>query len=202
VLHRARELAPHAQFWVNEGNVLTGGQRLQKYHDIIAELIALGSKPDGIGFMSHFREGDFTHPQEIYRRLDRFAALVPNLQLTELDIDTSDEQLQADYMRDVLTIAFSHPAVSGIVMWQVWGEGAGTKTLWHRDWSIRPAGQVWLDQVFQNWWTDETGTTDPQGEFRTRGFLGEYVIAVQVGHRTKVVRHELLPTSGVIRIVF
>lgn len=202
VINRARELAPHAQMWVNEGNVLTGGRRLQKYHEVIAELIALGAKPDGVGFMAHFREGEFTRPEEIYRRLDRFAALVPNLQLTEFDIDTSNEQLQADFLRDVMTIAFSHPAVSGIVMWQVWGEGAGHKTLWRADWSIKPAGLVWLDHVFKQWWTDETGATDGDGIFRTRGFLGDYEVSVRIGDHTKTVRGAVPPEGGVFQIGF
>lgn len=202
VIRRGRELAPHAQMWVNEGNVLTGGQRLQKYHAAVAELIALGAKPDGIGFMSHFRDGGFTPPSEIYRRLEWFAELVPNLQLTELDIDTSDEQLQASFMRDVLTVAFSHPAVSGIVMWQVWGQGAANKTLWRADWSIKPAGQVWLDQVFKEWWTNGGGTTDRQGKFSTRGFLGDYEVSVRVGDRAKAAQAQLVPGGTVCEIAF
>jgi len=49
-------------------------------------------------FMSHFREGEFTTPEEIYRRLDWFAELVPNVQLTGLDIDCADERLQGGYI--------------------------------------------------------------------------------------------------------
>jgi endo-1,4-beta-xylanase len=195
VIRHARERAPHAQMWVNEGNVLTAGNRQEKYHAMIAELIALGTKPDGIGFMSHFREGEITPPAEIYRRLERFAALVPNLQLTELDIDTDDEQLQADTMRDVLTIAFSHPAVSGIVMWQIWGAGAGNKTLWRADWSIKPAGQVWLDLVFNQWWTEAKGVTDVNGRFSLRGFLGEYDISLKADGQSKTIRARI-PRGG------
>jgi GH35 family endo-1,4-beta-xylanase len=200
VINRAREIAPHAQMWVNEGNVLTAGNRAEKYYAAIQQLIALGAKPDGIGFMSHFREGEITSPEEIYRRLERFAALVPNLQLTELDIDTKDERLQADTMRDVLEIAFSHPAVSGIVMWQVWGQGAGAKTLWRSDWSIKPAGQVWLDHVFRDWWTETTGVTDPNGLYATRGFLGEYEITARVGDRRTTVRTQLIRGGTKLRL--
>ena len=202
VIKRARELAPHAQMWVNEGNVLTGGQRLEKYHAVIAELIALGAKPDGIGFMSHFREGELTAPDDVYRRLDRFAALVPNLQLTELDIDVKDEQRQAAFMRDILTIAFSHPAVSGIVMWQVWGQGAAHKVLWRADWSIKPAGQAWLDQVFKAWWTDTAGTTDRTGTLQVRGFLGDYEISARAGDQTRTLRATLAAGSGAVRVAF
>jgi endo-1,4-beta-xylanase len=200
VIKRARELAPHARMWVNEGNVLTAGNRLEKYHAAITELIALGAKPDGIGFMAHFREGEITPPEEIYKRLERFAALVPNLQLTELDIDLKDERLQAEAMRDILEIAFSHPAVSGIVMWQVWGQGAGAKTLWRTDWSIKPAGQVWLDHVFNDWWTETTGAAGPDGRFSTRGFLGDYEITVRAGDRHATVKTQLTRGGGPLRV--
>lgn len=202
VIRRARELAPHAEMWVNEGNVLTGGERSQKYHDAIAGLIARGAKPDGIGFMAHFRENGLTPPEEVYQRLERFAALIPNLQLTELDIDTANERRQGEYMRDILTIAYSHPAVSGIVMWQTWGAGAGHKALWRPDWSIKPAGQAWLDHVFKLWWTEASGTTDASGAFRTRAFLGDYEITARRGNETRRVSAQVSPGGGSARIVF
>jgi endo-1,4-beta-xylanase len=202
VIKRGRELAPHAQMWVNEGNVLTAGLRLETYHQVIAELIKLDAKPDGIGFMAHFREGGFTPPEEIYARLDRFAELVPNLKLTELDIDTTDEQFQAEYMADILTVVFSHPAVSGIILWQVWGASVPTKTLWNEDWTIKPAGEAWVDHVFNRWWTDESGTTDGAGSYATRGFLGDYEISVEVGSQTRTVLGSLAPGGARFDLVF
>lgn len=57
--------------------------------------------------MANFREGELTPAPEIYRRLEKFAPLVPNLQLTDLDIDTAHEKRQGEFMREVQTIAFS-----------------------------------------------------------------------------------------------
>ncbi len=201
LIKHARTLAPHAQMWVNDGNVLTAGNRLEKYQEIIRELIARGAKPDGIGFMSHFREGELTPPAEIYRRLETFAALVPNLQLTELDIDMADEKRQGEFMRDVLTIAFSHPAVSGIVMWQIWGQAAGQKTLWRPDWSIKPAGQAWLDQVFKAWWTSTAGSSGADGVYATRGFHGDYFITVTRDGRTQTLKAKIAGEARRIDVV-
>jgi endo-1,4-beta-xylanase len=107
-------------------------------------------------------------------------------------------------MRDVLTIAFSHPAVCGIMLWQTWNqdEQHKHKTLWRADWSIKPAGQVWRDQVLGEWWTDEAGTTDAQGSFTTRGFLGDYEISVRAGEDTRVVAGQFAPGGGEFRVVF
>jgi hypothetical protein len=36
------------------------------------------------------------------------------------DINTDDEELQADYTRDFLTLAYSHPTVVGVQLWGFW----------------------------------------------------------------------------------
>ena len=66
-------------------------------------------------------------------------------------------------------------------MWGFW-EGRHWKpdaALYRRDWSIKPAGQAWLDLVKKKWWTNKNGITDAQGRFTTRGFLGDYVVTVR-----------------------
>jgi hypothetical protein len=124
--------------------------------------------------MGHFKEGALTPMSELYGVMDSFAEVVPRLQLTEFDVDAGDEQLQADYLRDVMTIAFSHPAVEGIVMWGFW-EGRHVRpqcALWRRDWSLKPSGEAWRKLVFEDWWTDETVRTDAAGQCTLRAFLG------------------------------
>lgn len=62
---------------------------------------------------------------------------------------SDDERLQADYLRDVMTMAFSHPAMQAIVMWGFW-EGRHWKpdaALYRKDWSTKPAGKVWEELV-------------------------------------------------------
>ena len=81
----------------------------------------------GLGLQSHF--GSHLPPlPTIKLLLDRYASLqgssgdsIP-IQITELDINVSDEKLQADYLRDFMTMAFSHPAVRGITFWGFWRE--------------------------------------------------------------------------------
>jgi len=182
VVKRSRLLAPHAELWLNEGAVLHRGSQRDKYAKMTQYLIDSDAPPDGIGFMAHFRPESFlTPPQRLYDVFERFAKIIPDLQLTELDVRTgNDEQLQADYLRDVMIVAFSHPAVQAIVMWGFW-EGNHWKpeaALYRRDWSIKPAGQAWRALVFKEWWTDETGQTGRDGVFKTRGFLGDYEIGV------------------------
>lgn len=130
----------------------------------------------------------------LYGVFNRFAALIPNLQLTELDVDVGDDEvLQADYLRDVMTLAFSHPAFQAIVMWGFW-EGKHWKpnaALYRKDWSIKPAGQVWQELVFDTWWTEDAGQTDADGYFATRGFLGDYEIKIKHDGRQQVLKRRL-----------
>lgn len=201
----AREYAsPGVEMWVNEGNILSGdGSKADKYVAQIQKLIQYGGKPDGIGFMAHYKgDSDLISMEEIYKRLDRFAELIPNLHLTEFDIDVNDPQLHANYLRDVMTIAFSHPAVSGIIMWQIWGESVNDKTLWNPDWTFKPAGEALLDLVYNQWWTDEAGVTDSKGTFSTRGFLGDYEISVQLADQKKTILSKIDSNRIVLNIRF
>ena len=185
IITLSRTLAPGVLLYVNEGQILPGGGRIDAYEKIIRDLRRYGAAPDGVGFMGHFSRKSLTAIDEIHRRLDRFATLAGRLQLTELDVDVgADEKLHADYLRDVMTIAFAHPAMDGIVMWGFWAgrHWKPNASLYRRDWSITPAGRAWRDLVFTQWWTTVKGTTDANGLLKVRGFLGRYdVTAVAAG---------------------
>jgi outer membrane protein assembly factor BamB len=181
VIRLGRQLNPHAEMWINEGQILPGGSRREPYLAMIKYLQQQQAGPDGIGFMGHFTNGSLTGMDELKGVYDEFAQLGVPLQITELDVDTGfDEHLQADYLRDVLTLSFSHPAMEGINLWGFW-EGRHWRpkaALWRKNWAIKPAGQVWLDLVHKQWRTRASGTTDPAGHFQTQGFFGEYTITV------------------------
>jgi len=58
-----------------------------------------------------------TPPVRLLGFLDRSGKFGLPIQTTEFDSDTNDEHLQADYLRDYMKVTFSHPAVSGFVLW-------------------------------------------------------------------------------------
>ena len=180
VLAEMRSLAPHAELWVNEGNIVSDGGQIEPYLQVIRDLVELGQRPDGAGFMAHFRDGSLMPPAEIGPLYDRFAELVPKLQLTELDYETLDRGLQADYFRDVLTVSFAHPAMDGVVQWGFWESRhwRPDAALWTADWNLRPVGVAYRDLVFGDWWTDATVRTGPDGTATVRGFRGAYRVTV------------------------
>lgn len=189
IINRARVLSPTTEMWINEGAIIARGNRIEAYLGIVDTLILNNAAPDGVGFMAHFRESSLTPPEDVYYIMDRFAQKIPSLQLTELDVDVGkDEQLQADYFRDILTISYSHPAMKGIILWGFW-EGRHWRpdaALWRTDWSIKPAGQVWKDLVYNTWWSHVTGNADDYGNYEARVFKGTYEITAR--HKGKEIK--------------
>jgi hypothetical protein len=67
--------------------------------------------------------------------------------------------------------------------------------LFRADWSAKPNGRQFLDLVHNRWKTKCTGTTDANGRFSVRGFLGDYELTVEKDGR--VLRRVLnLPKAG------
>ncbi len=190
----ARSVDPDAVLYVNEFDIETGGGRnlrkQQEYLDLIQALLDRNAPLGGIGIQGHFGT-DLTHPQRVYEILDRFAAFQLPVKITEFDIDTTDEELQGDYTRDYLTIAFSHPAVKSVLIWGFW-EGRHWRpeaALFRRNWDEKPNLRAWRDLIFREWWTKADGRTGENGEYGVRGFLGEYDIEVERGghvHRQRL----------------
>jgi endo-1,4-beta-xylanase len=190
----ARAGDPDAKLYINDFNIIEGEDRLHQddYAATIKYLLDAGAPVDGIGLQGHF-PSRVTPMDELIKRVERYAAFGKELEVTEFDINTSDEGTQADYTRDFMTYMFSNPSVKAFVLWGFW-EGAHwipSGAMMRRDWSLKPNGTVYQDLVFKKWWTDAGGKTGATGAFATRGFLGEYEIEVKAGGKTKTVKASL-----------
>jgi len=122
-----------------------------------------------------------TSPGNLLDILDKFATFGKTIKVTELDMVINDDQLRADYMRDVMTVLFSHPSIEGVVMWGFWADRhwKPEAALYGSDWQLRSHGQAWLDLVKDKWWTDESLLTGDDGCARIRGFKGLYKVTVE-----------------------
>lgn len=80
------------------------------------------------------------------------------------------EELGAAYLRDFLTAVFSHESMNGFMFWNFWDvatwRNPGTN-LFREDWSQTPAGDTFIDLVFNQWWTDLSAQTDESSQFKT-----------------------------------
>jgi endo-1,4-beta-xylanase len=149
--------------------------------DLVLRLKAAGAPVDGLGIQAHFG-GILNSPTNVIAELDRLhAKLGVELSLTEFDVNTYDEEVQADYTRDILTAAFASPHVTSFLMWGFWEKAHWIKNaaLFRADWTPKPNAKAWSDLVKGAWWTRATLTTDSAGRAALRGFKGDYTITVK-----------------------
>lgn len=186
-LFRAARAATPAPLWVTDDKVFEPGLQSATFRRRVEALIAAGLKPDGLGLQAHLYGSRLPSPERVLAALDEWSTLVPRLQITEFSLQTNgDEALKADYTRDLLVAAFSHPACEGLTLWTWW---AGTRykpqtALWNEDGTPLPAGKVWEDWVNGAWTTRVQGRTDAEGRIRFRGFRGLYRVRTGEGEHT------------------
>jgi endo-1,4-beta-xylanase len=196
----ARESDPRAKLILNDYAMLSGGarnpRRVDELEEILRSLLENDVPIDGIGEQAHF-DTTLIAPEKMLKTLDRFARLGLPIEITEFDIASSDDALRADYTRDFMLAAFSHPSITGITIWGFWAGNhwKPEAALWNRDWSIRPNGQAFVDLVTKEWWTEASGKSTAAGVFETRGFLGEYEVHVRSGGVSRKVIVQL-PANG------
>lgn len=153
----------------------------------VKHMIAKGQTPDGCGFQSHFSDYAIPAIDEEWQIYERFGKLVKHLTVTEYDLQTLDDQLHADHLRDMMTLCFSHPQMTGFVIWGFWEKRhwKPTAAMFKNDWTERPAVQVWRDLVKGKWWTRADLAADAKGEAATTAFYGWYDITLEHGGKTK-----------------
>lgn len=178
----AKQLDPDAQLFINEYAMLNSVQsqaNIRVYLDMIKDLISKGAPIEAIGVQGHIGTQP-RPPQLVLQDLDMFVPIGLPVQITEWDINTKDEELQADYSRDFLIAVYSHPVVTGVNMWGFWeaDHWKPDAALFRKDWSIKPNGEVWKELVLGAWKTDVTLKSSGKGTAATRAHLGEYDITV------------------------
>lgn len=201
------EADPNTRTYVNDYVTISQGNTEGVLYNLkkqfIQEIVDAGVQLDGIGFQGHI--GGFPNSiYDVYNILDDFYnTFGATAKITEYDTDSAiDDELAATYLRDFLTIVFSHESTDGFIMWGFW-DGAhwhGNAPLFYQDWSIKPAGEAFIGLVFNQWWTEESGMTNANGEFGLRGFKGTYELTIDCGGEVLVdtieLHHDMLAVKS------
>jgi GH35 family endo-1,4-beta-xylanase len=186
VLALARSLTTLPMF-VNEDQLFRPGPQSDDTWTYLKNLKDAGIKIDGIGNQAHIHESYLPSPEHILAVTDHFAKVAPKQSITEFDVKTiSDEELAADYTRDILIACFSHPAYTSFLLWGFW-EGSHwipSAASWKKDWTILKRGEVLEEWLGKRWRTDVTLTTDAVGRVAWRGFPGHYDVKLSNNHNT------------------
>jgi endo-1,4-beta-xylanase len=178
---RARRANPNVLLFLNDYDIVERGGyffgHMNYTFDVLQQIKRDGGPVDGFGFQSHFNR-NLTNPGRAYEVFEKFGAEVDVLQVTEFDVNLPDEELKALYLRDYLTVAFSHPKMNGFTLWGFWAgrHWLPDAALIKRDWTPTKSLEVWRELIYKQWWTDVEGVTGEDGVFRVRGFLGEYEV--------------------------
>lgn len=201
----ARAADPDVVLFINDYAILSQGgldtAHQDHYEKTIKFLLENGAPLQGIGMQGHFG-WQLTGPVKMLEILDRFGKLGPKIEVTEFDADITDEHLQADFTRDLMTVLFSHPKVIGMLMWGFW-EG------WHwrpngamvrKDWSLKPNGEAWINLVEKVWTTAAQGKSGHDGAFKVRGFLGDYEITVSTDGKSKTAKASLIKDGATVKV--
>jgi len=177
----ANSADPKAKLYVNEFGILNGpDSNTDALLKLVDDLRKSRAPIHGIGLQGHF-DDHLPTPERMLEILDRLAKTGLDIQITEFDVATSDEQKQAKFTRDFYTTMFSHPSVNGITSWGFW-EGSHWQpesAYFRRDWTYKPNGEALATLLTRTWKTEEQGTTGDDGSFDMRGFHGSYEVTVR-----------------------
>jgi endo-1,4-beta-xylanase len=191
-LQTARDANPDATLLINE--VLSP----YPIHSTLDRLRDSSGRPlyDGIGLQSHMHEGHWPLDR-LWALCDHVSTLDVPLHFSETTVLSGDrapdrsgwrpttpaqEQAQAEYVINLYTLLFGHPAVREISWWDFTDAGAwkgAAAGLLRADMSPKPAYHLLHRLLHETWRTRVEACTDPRGELRLRAFHGRYSVAAR-----------------------
>lgn len=182
------DMAPDIKLFVNETGMIGRDTNLPsavKFKGIVDDLIAKGAPVDGIAMQNH--AAGFIYPQDFYNQLDYMAENVDYIAITEYDYlsnlpdNTEALSAEADYLRDSVILAYSHPKMTSFTMWGFGDLGHWRKNapLYFENYTGKPALKYWDEYVWGEWFTKEEAVTDENGVAVIRGHRGNYDITVE-----------------------
>lgn len=179
----AAEAMPGLPLYLNDfsnHDLTTDRDHVEHFLRTTQFLLDHGAPLSGLGLQAHIGPQP-NAPVEVLRVLDRYAEFGLPIRVTEFDVWTDDERLQADYTRDFLTLMFSHPSVVGVQHWGFW---AGRHwrpicAMYREDWTEKPNAVVYRELVLQRWMTRVEARSDAAGMVTDRGFYGDYRITAE-----------------------
>ncbi|MFB6141473.1 MAG: endo-1,4-beta-xylanase [Halosimplex sp.] len=197
---------------VNDFNQFAYDYTDDRYETEIDHINENGAQLDTVGLQGHVaaRTGEFdtnsnpdgrVPPSRVKAEIDQFADHGAAVKITEFDTyggnDWANDAERAEVLRDYLRGAFSHPDVTDFLMWGFWDgrHWRDEAPLFYDDWTEKPAYDVWTGLVFDEWWTEESGSTESDGTYAVTGFHGEYEVTAAVDGET-VSDTATLPDGG------
>lgn len=199
----ASEADPDASLYTSESDILNG-KDVMHYERLLEILAASGVPLHGIGCRAHFTADDLRMDRRtMWHALDRLYRFGLPVKITDLTIagDGVEPEAAAQFLTDVLTLAFGHPAVEGVSLRHFVAStslDAGGAALF--DETLRPlaAGEAFRELVYERWWTRAKHRTGGDGCVEVLAFFGIHELTVTLpGTHLTVSRHLTFDAAGV-----
>ena len=204
---KAEEYFSNNQLVINEYTNACWTKKLDNdYYALIKKAFENGTRIDAIGMQFHmfFKSASeysetrpYYSPENLYKQMDLYSEFNRPLQVTEVTIpayseNEEDENIQAELIRNLYKIWFSHENVQQIMYWNLvdgyaafapQGDMTSGENYYHGgllrfDMTPKPAYYVIKNLFEKEWHTEETLKTDENGKISFRGFFGDYEITV------------------------
>ena len=191
----AKEANPNAVLYVNE-TALVGTENFQhkELTKILQNMIKNGVNFDGVGLQGHFGAVP-AGPEAFLKQIEHFAEVSggKRIMLTEYDMLSQDEDIQSDFIRDIMIACYSNANTDGFIMWGHWDTDHWRKNApnFRADWTIKPAGQTWYRLSQYVWNTNVEGLSDADGNYAVNAYQGKYKITVEKDGLEKTVDTEV-----------
>jgi|GEM_PF-2727692 len=149
-------------------------------HKMIVDGINAGATIDALGFQFHLKYP--IPPVELYDLLDGYTGKAEELYVSEFDHYGIDPSIRPQYLKDFLTILFSHEDAMRFTMWNFRDYASWQhfdEPIFNEDWTPKDTGLEFFQLVYNDWWTTALGlTTNSAGSTNIRGFKGKYDVTV------------------------
>ena len=181
------------------------------YYLQIERALSKGARIDAIGLQDHLLfekvgpkfHAILTAPRKLCAALDLYGQFGLPIQITEITLasfsdEAEDEEAQAELLKELYSLYFSHEAVEAVIYWDLadgYTPGAGPGemdkgwnvyrgSLLRFDLSEKPAYKMLRHLVKEVWHTEAELVADANGCGGFRGFYGTYTLEVEADGKT------------------
>ncbi|MFC2090345.1 endo-1,4-beta-xylanase [Bacteroidota bacterium] len=185
----ARSADPDAELFINDYNVEYNWGQAAEYRDLILKIKEMGGPVTGVGMQAHFWDCCRPNIDELVKNVNIVAEAGLPIRFTEYDFGGNLSQLEQarDFIK-VLTIAFSHPSITGMISWGLSDDGAWRENTGFFDASHKPkiAADTLLYYTKTKWATNFDTVLNTSNELAFNAYYGDYEIEVSFDGNVKI----------------
>jgi GH35 family endo-1,4-beta-xylanase len=185
----ARSADPDAKLFINDYNVEFNWGDAGKYRDLILKIKDKGAPVTGVGMQAHFWDCCRPNIDELVKNVNIVAEAGLPIKFTEYDYggNLSQKEQAADFIK-VLTIAFSHPSIVGMISWGLSDKGAWRENTGFFDANHKPklAADTLLYYTKTKWATNFDTVMTNGAALSFNAYYGNYNIEVDFNDTVKV----------------